>query len=243
MGIISRQPGAPYQDGETLAGADLEGDFATIYDEFNGNVDTANIADDAITTAKILDGSVTQAKLDGTLVATVADDSVSTAKIQALAVTEAKIAANAVTYSKILLGSCVGRSVAFSHSTVNLTTSFTTVAYKGNYLTGAVPGPIIIMVSCNVTTGTSTGVVTVTYQLLKDATSILGAGNTESESQSISSAVTSFKQSHFTRIYVDPTPAASTFISYYFQAKYSTTGSSSSASMADVSFVVLELVR
>jgi len=63
MGIISRANGAPYIDGETLSGIELEGDFNTIYSEFNGNIDAANIKDGAITTAKLGATGITQAKL------------------------------------------------------------------------------------------------------------------------------------------------------------------------------------
>lgn len=63
MGTISRHAGAPFADGEILTGADLEGDFSTIYDEVNGNLDDANLADDAVTTPKIVDMAVTQDKM------------------------------------------------------------------------------------------------------------------------------------------------------------------------------------
>ena len=63
MGIISRHAGAPFADGETLAGADLEGDFATIYAEFNGNIEAANLKDGAVTNSKLAATAVTQAKM------------------------------------------------------------------------------------------------------------------------------------------------------------------------------------
>lgn len=63
MGTIARHAASPFVDGETLLGADLEGDFATIYDEFNGNIDDANLADSAVTTPKIAASAVTQAKM------------------------------------------------------------------------------------------------------------------------------------------------------------------------------------
>lgn len=63
MGTITRHPDAPFQDGEVLTGPDLEADFATIYDEFNGNIDDANLADGAVTTSKLDDGAVTQDKM------------------------------------------------------------------------------------------------------------------------------------------------------------------------------------
>ena len=63
MGTITRHTNAPFQDGEILLGAELEQDFATIYDEFNGNIDDANLADGAVTTDKLGANAVTQAKM------------------------------------------------------------------------------------------------------------------------------------------------------------------------------------
>ena len=63
MGMISRHAGAPFADGETLAGADLEGDFATVYAAVNGNLDSTNLADGAVTTPKLAANAVTQAKM------------------------------------------------------------------------------------------------------------------------------------------------------------------------------------
>lgn len=63
MGTITRHAGAPFADGEVLAGADLEGDFNNIYSEFNGQIESSNLADAAVTTAKISASAVTQAKI------------------------------------------------------------------------------------------------------------------------------------------------------------------------------------
>jgi hypothetical protein len=63
MGTISRATGTPYVDGDILPGARLEGDISTLYDVVNGDIDDANLADDAVTTPKILDANVTTAKL------------------------------------------------------------------------------------------------------------------------------------------------------------------------------------
>lgn len=63
MGIITRASGTPYVDGDTLPGARLEGDISTIYAEFNGNVDSANIKSGAVTLAKLASASVDQSKL------------------------------------------------------------------------------------------------------------------------------------------------------------------------------------
>lgn len=64
MGLISRHSGAPFANGEALEGPDLEQDFATIYAEFNGNIDNENVAADAdIDGTKLLDNSLPNAKL------------------------------------------------------------------------------------------------------------------------------------------------------------------------------------
>lgn len=74
MGTVSRHAGAPYADGETLAGADLETDIANIVSEINGNLDNSNIvagadisgakiADDSMDGSKLIDATVTKAKI------------------------------------------------------------------------------------------------------------------------------------------------------------------------------------
>jgi len=63
MGTISRASGTPYVDGATLPGSRLESDFSTIYDEFNGNIETSNLANAAVTTSILASGAVTQAKM------------------------------------------------------------------------------------------------------------------------------------------------------------------------------------
>lgn len=64
MGLISRHSGAPFANGETLSGSDLEQDFSTIYDEFNGSIDNANIASGAnIAGSKLATNSIPNSKL------------------------------------------------------------------------------------------------------------------------------------------------------------------------------------
>lgn len=67
----------------TIASSQVNSNFTTIYNEFNGNIAAANLATGAVTTAKIADSNVTTAKI--------ADSNVTTAKIAADAVTAAKI--------------------------------------------------------------------------------------------------------------------------------------------------------
>jgi len=60
------------EDGTTIDAADVNTPLTTIYDDYNGNIDSNNLADNAVTTAKITDANVTTAKI--------ADDAVTAAK-------------------------------------------------------------------------------------------------------------------------------------------------------------------
>lgn len=64
------QVNKPYTFGPntTISSSNVNDNFDTIYDEFNGNITEANLADDAVTENKIADGSVTSAKLASGLV-------------------------------------------------------------------------------------------------------------------------------------------------------------------------------
>lgn len=54
-----------FVDATTANAADVNQNFDEIYDEFNGNISSDNLADGAVTTAKIADAAVTIAKLSG----------------------------------------------------------------------------------------------------------------------------------------------------------------------------------
>ena len=47
----------------TASSSEVNANFDTIYNDYNGNIDANNLASDAVTTAKIADGAVTAAKL------------------------------------------------------------------------------------------------------------------------------------------------------------------------------------
>lgn len=49
-------------DGSTIDASDVNGPLNTIYDDYNGSIDSNNLADNAVTTAKITDANVTPAK-------------------------------------------------------------------------------------------------------------------------------------------------------------------------------------
>lgn len=83
MSTATRHAGAPYADGETLSGADLEADIANVYAVVNGDIDNTNIAASAnIAGSKLADNSITAGKLqDGSVSnAKIADDTISNAK-------------------------------------------------------------------------------------------------------------------------------------------------------------------
>lgn len=68
----------------TISSSQVNSNFSTVYNEFNGNIAAANLATDAVTTAKIAADAVTAAKIaDGAIDATakLADDVVTDAKL------------------------------------------------------------------------------------------------------------------------------------------------------------------
>jgi len=71
MGLISY---TKIKDGDSATGTLFNSPLETIYNEFNGNIGSVNIANNAVTGSKIADATVTPAKLDTsqkfTLVAT-----------------------------------------------------------------------------------------------------------------------------------------------------------------------------
>jgi len=74
MGTVTRHAGAPFANGETLSGTDLETDIANLVAEINGSLDNSNIdasadingsklANTSITGAKMVASTLTTAKL------------------------------------------------------------------------------------------------------------------------------------------------------------------------------------
>lgn len=62
-----------FSSNTTISSSQVNANFDTIYNEFNGNISAANLATDAISTAKIADSAVTTAKI--------ADANVTSAKL------------------------------------------------------------------------------------------------------------------------------------------------------------------
>lgn len=81
MGVISKPN--TFSPNTTMSSSQVNSNFDTIYNEFNGNIAAANLATGAVTTAKIADSNVTTAKI--------ADSNVTTAKIADGAVTFGKL--------------------------------------------------------------------------------------------------------------------------------------------------------
>jgi len=67
----------------TISSSDMNDNFDTLYNDYNGSIAAANLAASAVTTAKIADSNVTTAKI--------ADSNVTTAKIADGAVTSEKL--------------------------------------------------------------------------------------------------------------------------------------------------------
>lgn len=80
MGVISVP--TTFSPNTTISSSQINNNFTTIYNEFNGSIAAANLATNAVTTAKISDANVTTAKI--------ADLNVTTGKIADAAVTPEK---------------------------------------------------------------------------------------------------------------------------------------------------------
>lgn len=86
MGTISKPN--EFSAAGTIVASEFNDNFDTIYNEFNGSIEAANIAAGAIATAKIADNAVTSDKINASAVVT--------AKINNGAVTAAKLDSNAI---------------------------------------------------------------------------------------------------------------------------------------------------
>lgn len=103
-----------HQDGETIDAGDLNTPFNDIAQLVNGNIDTDNLANEAVTADKIAGLSVENSKL--------AADSVTEDKVQSSAITADKLANASVTSSKVVA------DVAFLNKTGDMVTATATWA-------------------------------------------------------------------------------------------------------------------
>lgn len=92
MSIISKP--FTFSPNTTASSSEVNANYDTIYNEFNGNISAANLATGAVTTAKLASSAVTTEKI--------ADANITTDKINDEAVTTAKIDDGAVTPDKLL---------------------------------------------------------------------------------------------------------------------------------------------
>ncbi len=89
MGLISFSNIA---DGTTIDGSDVNTPMNTVYDEFNGNIDSANLKDGAVTGAKIASTTITPDKVAGP--ATVTSDTTITPSVTTRGIVVTALAAN-----------------------------------------------------------------------------------------------------------------------------------------------------
>lgn len=91
MGTITRAVKAGSGTGDystgTILASEVNADINTVYNEVNGNLDSNNLVDNAVSTAKMQNSAVTTAKI--------ADSNVTTAKIADSNITRAKLASSA----------------------------------------------------------------------------------------------------------------------------------------------------
>lgn len=120
----------------TISSSQVNSNFTTIYNEFNGSISAANLATGAVTTAKIADSNVTTAKI--------ADSNVTTAKI----------ADGAVTPLKLALGQ---DSDYISTNQTSSSTSYTDLSTAGPAVTVTVPasGSVIILMNTHIANSVS----------------------------------------------------------------------------------------
>jgi len=104
MGLVSRHGNSPFANGEELSGTELEADFNTIYNDYNGSIDNGNIASAA---------AIAGSKLSNT--------SVTDAKMTANTLTTASMAASAVTKHHVSINSSYGNITTSQASLIDFT--------------------------------------------------------------------------------------------------------------------------
>lgn len=148
MGTITRGTksvgGTAFQAGSKAKAAEVNTDFDTVYSEFNGNIDNANVkasagidgsklADGTVATAKLANDSVDNTKLKDS-VAVDGDRAVTTDHIRDGAVTKAKHGAASVTSDKL---DKVIHTQAYSFSALATSNTISAVTPSG----GSAPFP------------------------------------------------------------------------------------------------------
>ena len=123
MSIITR---TTLSTGDIPTAAEWNTQFDTAYNVINGNLDSTNLAANAVTTSEITDSNVTTAKI--------ADLNVTTAKINTDAVTTVKILDDNVTTAKILDANVTTAKIADSNVTLAKMASDTLPVFESKAL-------------------------------------------------------------------------------------------------------------
>lgn len=163
MGIPARHSGAPYADGETLAGADLETDIANIVTEM-GNIQNVNVASGAaIAGSKLADASITGTKLVASTVTKdkIADGAITQCYISSVTQSGAAMT-TATTYQNVPSVAAATLTPAAVNDMIELdftcTVAATTAAALSHYFTFSVDGtdqPALVRVQVPEMTNTS----------------------------------------------------------------------------------------
>jgi hypothetical protein len=134
MSIVTRAPKAGsgtenYAPNTTILSAEVNLDFNSLYDDYDGNVDSTNIRADSITGDRLADSpnGITVNKLNDLIVTTV--------KIADGAVSTSKLADGAVTTAKLAVGATVALAIGPVNVPVNtlVTTSEVTLVDTGTF--------------------------------------------------------------------------------------------------------------
>lgn len=99
----------------TILASEVDADFDAIFGDYNGNIDSNNLATDAVVTDAITDLNVTTGKL--------ASEAVTTGKLATDAITTVKITDANVTTAKLAIGATVNSSDEATTETPNSITS------------------------------------------------------------------------------------------------------------------------
>lgn len=119
MSIVSKPN--TFSPSTTISSSEMNDNFDTIFNEFNGNIAAANLATDSVTTAKIADSNVTTVKI--------ADSNVTTAKLANANVTPDKLATGAAEGYVATAETCV--NTAYVDCTTTTDTVTVTIGANG----------------------------------------------------------------------------------------------------------------
>lgn len=117
MGLVSRNPNAPFKNGQTASGTDVETDFATLFALVNGQLSAPNLAAGAVLTANLGDAQVTGAK----------------------------IAASTVAEGNLVDGAAAGAEFQAQNTNQNTTNAFANLGPQVSHLVGSAPAKFVVL--------------------------------------------------------------------------------------------------